>query len=140
MAAPKVLWMPGGVRTEIHLRGKDTGGCFCLLFDEPPAGWSLPAHLHRGVAETIHVLDGEFEITVAGRRSRLRAGEAVHVPADVVHAGANVGPDTGRRIVIFSPAGMEDFFEEVGGRSPEASAAPAAAIASATRHGWRFDV
>jgi mannose-6-phosphate isomerase-like protein (cupin superfamily) len=137
---PKVLWMPGGVRTEIHLAGEDTGGAFCLIFDQPPAGWSLPAHLHRGVAETIHVLEGEFEITVAGRRSRLGPGEGVHVPADVVHAGVNVGPAGGRRLVIFSPAGMEGFFEEVGAGSPQAAAPPAAALASATRHGWRFDV
>ena len=43
---PEVVWMPGGVRTEIQLHGEDTGGAFCLLLDQPPAGWSLPAHLH----------------------------------------------------------------------------------------------
>lgn len=135
---PKVVWMPGRVRTEIHLNAEDTGGALCLLVDHPPAGWSLPAHLHRGVAETIHVLEGEFEMTIAGRSSRLGAGETVHVPADVVHAGSNVGSGPGRRIVIFSPAGMEDFFLEVGAPSAEATAEPLAALASATRHGWRF--
>ena len=135
---PKVVWMPGGVRTEIHLDAEATGGTFCLLVDQPPAGWSLPAHLHRGVAETIHVVEGEFEMTIAGRRSRLGAGETVHVPADVVHAGGNVGPGPGRRIVVFSPAGMEDFFLEVGAPSAEATAGPSAALASANRHGWRF--
>lgn len=136
--APKVVWMPGRVRTEIHLRGGDTGGAFCLLVDHPPSGWSLPPHLHRGVAETIHVIEGEFEMTVAGRTSRLGPGETVHVPADVVHAGANVGQVTGRRVVIFSPAGMERFFLEVGAPSADAVAGPAAALPAATRHGWRF--
>jgi hypothetical protein len=55
-AEPQVVWMPGGVRTEIHLRAEETGGAFCLLVDEPPAGWSLPPHRHRGVAETIHIV------------------------------------------------------------------------------------
>jgi Cupin domain len=73
-AAPQVVWMPGGVRTEIHLGGADTGGSFCLLVDHPPAGWSLPAHLHADAAETIHVLAGEFEMSVDGNSERLGAG------------------------------------------------------------------
>lgn len=87
----QVVWMPGGVRTEVHLTGADTGGAFCLLFDEPPAGWSLPAHRHRDEAETIHVLDGEFEIEIEGERTRLSAGDTIHVPRGAVHEGANVG-------------------------------------------------
>lgn len=135
---PRTVWMPGRVRTEIHLAGRDTDGAFCMLVDHPPAGWSLPAHRHHGASETIHVLDGEFEMTVGGRRSRLAAGETVHVPAGVVHAGANLGAHPGRRIVVFSPAGMEDFFLEVGAPSADTGIEPAAALASAARHGWEF--
>jgi hypothetical protein len=51
--------MPGGVRTEIHLTGDDTGGAFCLLVDHPRAGWSLPPHVHDDAAETIHVIEGD---------------------------------------------------------------------------------
>ena len=50
---PQVVFMPGGVRTEIHLDGSDTDGAFCLLVDHPPAGWALPPHLHTDAAETI---------------------------------------------------------------------------------------
>jgi hypothetical protein len=130
--------MPGGVRTEIHLGGVDTDGRFCLLVDHPPAEWGLPAHLHRGAAETIHVLDGEFEVTLDGRSCRLRSGQTIHVPPDVVHATANVGAGVGRRILIFSPAGMESFFREVGAASPEIEIDPRDALASAMRHGWEF--
>jgi quercetin dioxygenase-like cupin family protein len=135
---PRVLWMPGDVRTEIHLGAGETGGAFSLLVDYPPVGWSLPAHLHRGVAETILVLEGQFEMTVAGERSRLVAGETVHVAADVVHAGANIGAVPGRRVVIFSPAGMETFFLEIGKPSPGTELDVAAAVAAASRHGWEF--
>jgi quercetin dioxygenase-like cupin family protein len=135
---PQVVWMPGGVRTEIHLTGADTGGAFCLLVDEPPAGWSLPAHIHVDAAETIHVLEGEFEMTVAGATARLGAGQSIHIPAGVVHAGGNVGADRGRRLIVFSPAGMEEFFREAGTASPEAEADRGAALQAAARHGWRF--
>ena len=136
--APRVVWMPGGVRTEIHLVGEDTDGAFCLLVDHPPAAWSLPAHLHRGVAETIHILEGEFEMTVEGKRSRLKAGETMHLPSEVTHASSNVGGVHGRRIVIFSPAGMESFFMQLGAAARGLEAAPAAALACATGHGWHF--
>jgi quercetin dioxygenase-like cupin family protein len=130
--------MPGGVRTEIHLAAEDTGGAFCLLVDHPPAGWSLPPHRHRNEAETIHLVDGEFEIDLDGRRSQLSAGETIHVPRGVIHSSANVGLRPGHRVVLFSPAGLERFFLETGASTPESEIDLEAALASATRHGWEF--
>jgi quercetin dioxygenase-like cupin family protein len=138
MDAAHVVWMPGGVRTEIHLVAEDTDGAFCLVVDHPPAGWSLPAHLHHGVAETIHVIKGEFEMTIDGERQLLNAGETAHIPSDVVHAGGNVGTTTGWRIVIFSPAGMENFFLEAGTLSEDLEVDLRSALAAAARNGWQF--
>jgi mannose-6-phosphate isomerase-like protein (cupin superfamily) len=135
---PEIVWMPGGLRTEIQLTGADTDGTFCLLLDQPLAGWSLPAHIHTDAAETIHVIEGEFEMTVAGTTARMRPGQTLHVPAGVVHSGGNVGDEPGRRLLIFSPAGMEEFFREAGAPSPEAEVDRGEALASALRHGWRF--
>lgn len=136
--APRVVWMPGGVRTEIHLDRVDTQGAFCLLVDHPPAGWSLPPHVHHGVAETIHVVDGEFEVSLAGRPFRLVAGQTIHVPADMIHSTMNVGAGAGRRVLMFSPAGMEEFFLQAGGESPDAEVDRADVLAAALRHGWEF--
>jgi quercetin dioxygenase-like cupin family protein len=137
-AEPQVVWMPGRVRTEIHLTGADTGGAFCLLVDHPDPGWSLPAHLHADAAETIHVIEGEFEMTVDGLDERLGAGQTVHVPAGIVHSGANVGGTPGRRLLTFAPAGMEEFFRAAGASSPDAEVDRVATLAAALRHGWRF--
>jgi len=134
---PHVVWMPGGVRTEIHLTDEETAGAFCLLVDHPPAGWALPAHRHRNEAETIHILEGSFEIEVDGVRSRIDAGQTIHVPCGAIHSGANVGTGTGRRIVIFSPAGMERFFLEAGAAEPD-RVDLAVALDSAISHGWEF--
>jgi len=134
----RVVWMPGEVRTEIQLTGEETGDALCVLVDQPPPGWSLPPHRHRNESETIHVVDGEFEFQVDGARSRLGAGESIHVPRGIVHSSANVGDSTGRRIVIFSPAGIERFFAETGSPTPGANVDRAAALASALRHGWEF--
>jgi quercetin dioxygenase-like cupin family protein len=130
--------MPGGVRTEIHLVSQNTGGAFCMLLDEPPVGWSLPAHLYRDAAETIHILEGDFEMDIEGVRSRQSPGDNIHIPRGRVHSGANVGSGPGRRIVLFSPAGMEGFFLEAGVGGPEESIDLREALACATRHGWEF--
>jgi quercetin dioxygenase-like cupin family protein len=134
----RTVWMPGGVRTEIHATGEDTGGAFCLLVDEPPAGWSLPQHLHRDAAETILVLEGSFDVEVGGEQTRLEAGESIHIPRGVVHASANAGAGAGRRVVLFSPAGMERFFLAAGTAAPDDEVDLAAALAAAIRHGWEF--
>jgi quercetin dioxygenase-like cupin family protein len=135
---PRVVWMPGGVRTEIHLAAEDTGGAFCLLVDHPPAGWSLPPHRHRDHSETIHIIDGDFDMEVDGERQQLSRGQTIHIPQVAVHSGGNIGRETGRRVVLFSPAGMERFFLEAGAPTPDSEIDLAAALASATRHGWEF--
>jgi quercetin dioxygenase-like cupin family protein len=130
--------MPGGVRTEIHLSGQDTAGAFCLLVDYPPAGWSLPVHRHANEAETIHIVEGDFEMELDGAPTKLSAGETIHIAQGVAHSGGNVGQRTGRRVVIFSPAGMERFFLEAGQPTADSQPDLAAVLASATRHGWQF--
>jgi quercetin dioxygenase-like cupin family protein len=137
-ANPRVVWMPGQVRTEIHLTGEDTDGAFCLLIDQLPAGWSLPAHRHENEAETIHVIEGDFEMEVDGARSQLSAGETIHIPRGAIHSGGNIGAQPGRRMVLFTPAGIEHFFLEVGVPTANGEINPASALACATRHGWQF--
>jgi len=83
------------------------------------------------------VVGGDFAIEIERRVSRLSAGETIHVPRGAVHASANVGEQPGRRVVLFSPAGMERFFLEAGAATPRDSDL-AAVLASATRHGWEF--
>ena len=131
--------MPGGIETEIHLTGRDTGGAFCLLVDRPPAGWALPPHRHANEAETIHILEGTFEVEVEGAPTRLAAGQTIHVPQGATHSTRNLAPAPSRRLVIFSPAGLEEFFLDVGLPTPDGPHDPATVLASATNHGWEFD-
>ncbi len=109
-----------------------------MIVDHPPAGWSLTPHRHANEAETIHVVDGVFAMELDGARTQLSAGQTIHVARGVVHSSANVGPELGQRVVIFSPAGVERFFLEAG--APERDSEPdiRAAFAAALRHGWEF--
>ena len=137
-APPKVVWMPGNVRTEIHLTGEDTAGAFCLLRDTLPPGWALPPHRHPDAAETIHMIAGELGYSLRdGDEQLARAGETVYVPAGVRHATCNAGSGELRRLVTFSPAGMERFFMEAGAERPEESDLQEV-LRAALRNGWEF--
>jgi hypothetical protein len=77
-------------------------------------------------------------MTVAGDEREVGPGETVHVPRGVVHGGRLVGDAPGRRVLLFSPPGMERFFLEAGGASAE-DAPPLDRVAGlAQAHGWRF--
>jgi quercetin dioxygenase-like cupin family protein len=131
---PPVLQLPGGVEAVIRVRGEETGGAFTLLTDTAPPGWLLPPHRHGGAAETICVTGGRLWMTVDGERLELGPGEAVHIPAGVRHEGGTLGAEPIARVVLFSPSGMEEFFEQLAA-TPE----PSAMLALATRHGWSFE-
>jgi quercetin dioxygenase-like cupin family protein len=130
--------MPGGLRTEIHLGADSTDGAFCVLVDHPPPGWSLPPHRHLREAETIHVIEGQIAMEIGGQPRRVSAGQTVHVPRGTVHSGRNDGPTTARRLILFSPAGAERFFLEVGAGTPDADIDLSTVAAAATRYGWEF--
>lgn len=49
---------------------------------------------------------------VGGRRISAPAGSFVVIPRGVVHQPSNPGTEPTRVLLIFSPAGMEHFFEE----------------------------
>ena|SRR5436305_732833 len=134
----QTLWLPGQVKTEILLTSNETAGAYCLLIDHPPAGWSLPAHRHRNEAETMYVVEGEFEVEVEGESTKVSAGEALHVPAGALHSGGNVGPGTARRVLVFSPGGVEQLFFELGSANPQEVRDPAKALATAGEYGWEF--
>ena len=136
MPSAKTVWFPGPLRIDVLLTEEDTSGAMCVIEDHPPPGWALPAHSHE-VAETIYVIEGETEMVVGGQAVLLTAGEIVHIPAGVPHSGSTEAG--ARRLVTFSPAGMERFFLEAGADRPGDAADPARLAALAMRHGWRFD-
>lgn len=123
---------------EVHLTGEDTGGTHCLIVDHPAPGFELVAHLHRHEDETIHVLEGTFAFAMDGVERRLGPGDTAFVPRGTIHAIRNCGTTTGRRLIVFHPAGLEHFFLEAGSDSPDARPDPEALLAAARRHGWEL--
>ena len=109
----KALPNPIGGRMMLKVRDGDTDGSFSVHDNIIPAGSPGPLpHLHRNHEETFYVLEGELTVRVGERRFTAPVGSFVVIPRGVVHQPSNPGAEPTRVLLIFSPSGMEHFFEE----------------------------
>jgi quercetin dioxygenase-like cupin family protein len=92
---------------------EDTGGPIAVLEGEFRPRSGAPAHVHRQHEETFYVLEGEFLFQLGTQTVKATAGTFVFVPRDVPHAFENVGNQPGRILGMMTPAGYEQFFEEL---------------------------
>jgi quercetin dioxygenase-like cupin family protein len=60
-------------------------------------------HRHPNQEEVIYVLAGELEQWVEDERRLIGPGDAVVIPAGVVHASFNVGAEPAKLIAVLSP-------------------------------------
>ena len=109
----KDLTNPIGGGMVVKLRDEDTAGDYSVHDNTIPPGSLGPRpHIHRQHEETFYVLEGELTIRVGSRKIVAPAGSFVVVPRGVVHQPSNPGMQPTRVLLIFSPAGMDRFFEE----------------------------
>jgi quercetin dioxygenase-like cupin family protein len=97
----------------ILVTGKDTAGRYCLIDMHIPPGGGPPTHRHD-FEEMLTILQGEVEATFRGKKSVVRAGETINIPANAPHQFQNKSGQPARLLCLCSPAGQEEFFMEVG--------------------------
>lgn len=116
----EALTNPIGGRMVAKLRDADTGGAYSVHENTIPPGSPGPRpHLHRNHDETFYVLEGDLTLRVGSRRITAPAGSFAVIPRSAVHQPSNPGTEPTRVLLIFSPSGMDRFFEEAAeGRIP----------------------
>jgi quercetin dioxygenase-like cupin family protein len=91
------------------LTGQDTNGRYCLIdMHIPPAG-GPPSHRHD-FEESFTILQGQIEATFRGKKTLVKAGETLSIPANAPHSFTNTSTQPARLLCICSPAGQEEFF------------------------------
>ena len=95
------------------LRGKDTGGKYCLIDMHVPPGGGPPLHRHD-FEELFTMLEGEAEFTFRDKKQIVRAGESINIPANAPHHFTNATKTPIRMLCMCAPAGQDEFFLEVG--------------------------
>jgi quercetin dioxygenase-like cupin family protein len=116
-------WVVGDLVT-FKISGEDAAGAFTLGEEIIPPQGGPPPHTHTREDETFYVLEGELEFVVGGRTISAAAGSVVYGPRGIVHSFRNVVSTPSRMVVIITPAGLEEFFEEVGEPVTDPSSPP----------------
>ena len=97
----------------ITVSGDETNGRFCIIDMHIPPGGGPAPHRHD-FEETFILLEGQIEATFRGKKSLVRAGDTINIPANAPHQFHNSSSKPVRLLCICSPAGQEKFFLEVG--------------------------
>lgn len=118
------LWTAGDTY-RVLASNDDTAGAFSVIEGSVPPGGGPPPHIHHKADEAFYLLDGELEITLVGDRTFMaHAGGFVFIPRGVPHAFKNTGTSPAKMLIMFTPAGLEKFFEAVGQPAGEGDAPP----------------
>jgi len=97
----------------VTVSGADTNGRFCVIDMLIPPGGGPGPHRHD-YEETFILLEGEIELTFRGQKSVAQAGATVNIPSNAPHQFHNPSSSPARMTCICSPAGIDQFFAEVG--------------------------
>jgi quercetin dioxygenase-like cupin family protein len=108
----------------ILLSGEDTGGAYCLLDMRVAPGKGVPRHTHTREDEALFVLSGELEAIVGDEIFTLRAGETLIAPRNIPHQLRNSGNVPNHYLIMFSPAGFEEFLKATSVPAPHNAVAP----------------
>ena len=109
----------GVIRMRLIAAAEETNGAFAVAeFRGAEGVWTVP-HVHERMEESFYVLEGTFVFTVGDREVEAKQGAFLMVPRGTPHV-MRAGPDGGALLTLFTPAGLEKMFMELG-RLPAAS-------------------
>jgi quercetin dioxygenase-like cupin family protein len=107
------LAIPGGIIT-IKATGKDTGGAYAMIEMLIPPQGGPPPHLHSREVESFYILKGSLSFWLSDRKLTGSEGSLVIAPPGHTHAFKNEGDEPARVLLLITPSGLEEFFQEVG--------------------------
>jgi quercetin dioxygenase-like cupin family protein len=102
---------PAGGPLTFKVRGEQTGGRMLAFENVVAPGDGPPVHTHAHEDEAWFVIEGELRFVIGGEESVAPAGSFVFVPRGTPHAFHNAGTAPARLLLVFTPAGMERFFD-----------------------------
>lgn len=108
----KALWMLGSLY-DVKATSDATGGVMSVLEITIPAGAASapPPHRHNG-SEAAYVIEGALRYHIEDRTVDAPAGSFLFFPKGTLEWMEAVGAPA-RVLVIYTPGGMDKFFQEV---------------------------
>src|SRR5260370_171758 len=114
----------GRITLTFKTNATDTGSAYTLCEAVEPPGAGAGLHRHCTYDETHIICEGRYEARLGDKTLQLSAGDMFFAPRGTPHSIKCLGPQTGRALMISSPAGVFDAFIDQGGISVSASRIP----------------
>jgi quercetin dioxygenase-like cupin family protein len=102
---------PAGGPLTFKVRGEQTGGSLTVFENIVAPQDGPPLHRHQDEDEAWYILEGTLRFRLDAQIASAPAGTFVFVPRGVPHCFQNVGDQQARILVMFTPSGMERFFD-----------------------------
>ncbi len=96
------------------LTGDETGGALDYFIITVAPNIGPPLHSHHNQEEAFHFIKGRFKVQIGEDTTICESGDFVYIPAGTPHAFVNISSEPGEFITVFTPGGMDKFFEEFG--------------------------
>lgn len=110
----------------ILINGDETNNEFATIDMLIPPGGGPGPHAHADMQETFFVVDGEVEVKSEAGTYTARKGAYVVIPkGGIVHGFKNKGDRPAHLLCTVVPAGLENFFLEIGRPVPLGEFLPA---------------
>ncbi len=113
---------------------QQTGGAYEIFELEGPEGSGPPPHAHPW-SEAYVVTEGEADVFIEGTKLKAAPGCFFHIPAGTTH-GYRIRSKTAKFVVITSPAGASDFFNEIDAETAGSCDDMQKIVAVALKHGF----
>jgi len=113
----------GGFQMSLKASEEDTAGAFSLLEADEPPNFGPPMHIHHNCAEAFYVVAGEYVIFIEEQEFRCPAGSFVYIPSNTRH-GFRVGTEPSRKLNVYVPGAMVDYFDKLSRAIAEGNATP----------------
>ena len=106
------LPFPNSMRT-YKLRGSETGGLFTIMEGRILIGEGPQLHVHHREDETFRVISGQVQFIIGNQTFCAATGSIVYGKKGVPMAFRNIDSPDAYLQLIFTPAGIEQYFAEV---------------------------
>lgn len=117
---------PAGGPARILARAAETAGAVTVVENIVGPGQGPPKHLHDAEDELFYVMSGHLHVHAGDDILEAPPGSLVFIPKQTPHVFQNTSSEPAKLLVVFTPAGMEGFFEGFAALDPGVSLADAA--------------
>jgi quercetin dioxygenase-like cupin family protein len=99
----------------IIISGKQTKGEYAVIDMLVPPGGGPGPHSHAAIHESFYVVDGEIDFKTEAGNYTAKKGAFVNIPkGGEVHCFKNTTTKMAHLLCTVIPAGLDEFFEEIG--------------------------